>query len=104
MRRRHDRADAGFAFGHGRECDAGSQHSFFEQFAGKVHGRLAITDNDRSDWRFTCRSGFTADIETEKSEFLLPEARILPELFHALRFILQNIESRDARGCDRWRM
>jgi hypothetical protein len=45
-----------------------------------------------------------ADVEAEQSEFFFPEARVLPEIFHALGFVFQNVESGDARGRHRRRM
>ena len=104
VRRGHDGADAGFAFRHGGECDAGAEHAFFEQLAGEVHGELAVADDDRRDRSFAGRSGAAADVEAEQAEFFFPEARVLPELFHALGLVFQNVEGRDAGGRHRRRM
>src|ERR1039458_9539434 len=42
----HDGAHARFAFGDGGKCDAGSEHSFFEYFAGKIHGPASVAHDD----------------------------------------------------------
>src|ERR1700722_7460247 len=104
MRRGHDGADAGFAFGHGGEGDAGAEDAFLEEFAGEIHGEFAVADDDRSDWSLAGRSGAAADVEAEQAEFFFPEARVLPELLHALGFVFEDIEGGNARGCDRRRM
>src|SRR6202451_3159860 len=96
MCRSHDGADAGFAFGDRRERDAGAEHTFFEEFAGEVHGEFAIAGEAGSDGSVTVRSSSAPDVEAEQAQFFFPEARILPELFHALRLILQNVERRNA--------
>src|SRR5712691_3683313 len=74
VRRRHDGADAGFAFGDGGEGDAGAEDAFLEQFAGEVHGELAVAYDDGSDWSLAGRSGAAADVEAEQAEFFFPEA------------------------------
>ena len=48
------------------------------------------------DRRLAGRRGASADVEAEQAKFLLPEARVLPELFHALGLVFQNIERSDA--------
>src|SRR5208282_3639209 len=104
MRRGHDGPHPSFAFGDGGKCDAGSQHSFFEQFAGKVHCQTAVTNDDGGDWRFARRSRLAADVESEQAEFFLPEPGVRPELLHPLRFSFENVECRNASRRDRGRM
>ena len=96
----HDGADAGFAFWHRWECDAGAEHAFFEQFAGEVHGELAVTDDDGRDGRLAGGSGLAADIEAEQAQFFFPEAGVRPEVLDAFWFVFKNIEGRDAGGRD----
>src|SRR5712692_648283 len=100
----HDGADAGFAFGHGGEGDAGTHHAFLEQLAGEVHGELAVPNDDWRDGRLAGGGGAAADVEAEQAEFFFPEAGVRPELFDALWFVFKNIEGRDAGGRDRGRM
>src|SRR6202020_3349523 len=98
----HDGADPGFTFGNGGEGDAGAEDTFFEELAGEVHGELAFADDDGRDRSLAGRSGAAADIEAEQAKFFFPEARVLPELFHTLGFVLKNIESSNAgRGYGR---
>src|SRR5258708_16311086 len=100
----HDGSHPCFAFGDGGKCDAGSEHAFFEQLAGKIHGQPSVANDDGRDRRFACRSGLAADVEAEKAEFFLPEACVRPELLHPPRLCFENVESRNAGGRDRRRM
>src|SRR3981189_2268418 len=100
----HDGAHARFAFGDGGEGDAGSEYSFFEKLAGKIHSESSVANDDWSDRRFAGGSGLAADVEAEQAEFFLPEARVRPELLHPLRLSFENIESRNAGRRDGGRM
>jgi len=42
--------------------------------------------------------------EPETAQLLFPEAGVLPETLHALRFLLQDVKGGDASGSDRRRM
>ena len=46
----------------------------------------------------------SADVEAQQPEFFFPEARVLPELLHALRLVFENVEGRDAGRRHRRRM
>src|SRR5882762_6725527 len=81
----HDSSHARFAFGDGGKCDAGSEHAFFEKLAGKIHGQASVANDDGCDRRFARGRGLAADVEAEQAKFLLPEARVCPELLHPLR-------------------
>src|SRR6185312_5674435 len=98
MRRRHDGADAGLAFRHGGERNPGAENAFLKKLARKIHSQFSVAEDDGSNGRLAGRCGFAAYVETEQGEFFFPEARVLPQFFNALRFVFQNIESRDA-GC-----
>src|SRR5450631_4634624 len=87
MRRRHDGADAGLSFRHGRERDARPQHALLEQFAREVRSQFAVADDDRRDRSLAGRSRTSANVKPQQSEFFLPEARVLPKLFHAFWFV-----------------
>ena len=65
MRGGHDGTDAGLAFGYGRECDAGGEDAFLEQFTAEVHSELAIADDDGRDGRFAGGSILSADVELQ---------------------------------------
>ena len=80
MRGRDDRPDAGFAFSHRRECDAGGENAFFEKLAGEIHGELAVADDDWSDGGFASRRALAADVEAEQSLILFPK-RVLSQSF-----------------------
>src|SRR3954462_9886695 len=104
MRGRHDGPDASLSFRHGGKCYAGAEHAFLEQFARKLHGEFSIANDDGSDWSFTRRSAAPSNIKSQQVEFFFPETRVLPKSFHALRLVLENIESGDASRRHRWRM
>src|SRR5580704_12247897 len=104
MCRRHDGADAGFAFRHGWKRDTCAEDAFFEKFAGEVHGEFTVADDDWRDGGFAGRSGAAADVEAEQAELFFPEASVLPKLFDTLRLVFQNIECSDAGGRHRRRM
>src|SRR5579862_4643389 len=99
----HDGANPSLAFGYSRERDPSPENAFFEQLAGEVHRKLAIADNDRRDRSLACGRGPSAYIESKQLQFFFPEARVLPELFHALRFIFEHVEGGDTcRRHGRW--
>src|SRR5271163_2997529 len=104
MRSRHDGAHAGFAFRDSRKGNAGSEHSFFEQFAGEIHGQAAVSHDDWRDRSFAGGSGLASDVEAEESEFFFPETSVVPELFHPLWLGFEHVEGGDAGGGDRRRM
>src|ERR1700674_1333550 len=92
----HDGSHARFAFGDGGKCDAGSELSFFEPFAGKIHRKASVANDDWCDRRFARGRCLAADVEAEQAEFFLPEPCVRPELLHPLRLGFQNVESRNA--------
>src|SRR6185369_1149441 len=99
----HDGADTSLAFGDGWEGDAGSEHTVGEKLARELHRRLAVTDDDGRDGRLAGGCVLAADVEAQQAELLLEELSVLPELFHPLRFVLQDVEGGDAgSGNGRW--
>ena len=100
----HDGAHARLAFGDGGKCDARSEHSFFEKFAGEIHGQTSVADDDGCDRRFAGWSALASNVEAEQAQFFFPESRVLPELLHPLRLGFEDIESCDAGGGNRGRM
>src|SRR3984885_15882767 len=101
MRRRHDGADARLTLWHRWERNAGAEHAFFKKFAGKVHGEFAVANNNRRNRSLARRCGAPTNIETQQTELFLPEARVLPEFLHALGFVVEHLEGRNARGAHR---
>ena len=57
MCRRHDGADARFAFGDGRVSDAGGEQAFVEERAGKCVRGGRFADHDRRDGRLAGAGG-----------------------------------------------
>src|SRR5207245_9695120 len=53
----HDCSDAGFAFSDGGACHTRSHYAFFQQCTIKLHGQLAIAEDDRRHQRFPGRRG-----------------------------------------------
>src|SRR5881628_3529574 len=104
MRSGHDSADTSFAFGDGGVSDAGAEDAFFEELAGEVHGEFAVADDDGSDGRFTGWCVHAAGVESEQSQFSLPEAGVLPQILDALGFLLKDFECGDAGCGHRWWM
>src|SRR5205823_888915 len=74
------------------DADAGGHNAFFEQLARKFHSARAVANDDGSYGRLAGGRGLAADVETERAQFLLEVAGVLPKFFDALRFLLQNFE------------
>ena len=68
--------------------------------ARELHREAAVADDDRRD-RGLAQPPM---LKPSAAEPLLQVARVLPQLLDALRFLLQHVERRDARGGDRRRM
>src|SRR5271157_4234104 len=100
----HDGADAGLAFGDGREGDSGGHDSGVEEGTRKIHSPAAVADDDGRDGRFAGRGGNAADVEAEAAEFGLEVAGVVPEALDALGLVFEKIEGRDAGGGDGRRM
>src|SRR6476660_7987307 len=98
MRGGHDGAEARFAFGDSGKRNAGREDTFIEQLAAELHGQTPFANDDRGNRRLAGRRGDTANIEPEQPQLLLEEARIRPQLVHALRFLLEYVKRRNA-GC-----
>src|SRR5271156_1632880 len=99
-----DGADAGLAFGDGREGDAGGHDSGVEEGARKIHGAAAVADDDGCDRGLACGGSHAADVEAETAEFGFEVAGIFPEALDALGLFLEEIEGRDTGRGDGRRM
>src|ERR1039458_1702038 len=102
--RGHDGTDARLTFGHCGKRDARAHDALFEQLAREIHGQAAVAHDDGRDRRLAGRRVYSADVEAQSTQLLLPVARVVPELLDALGFLLQHVEGRDAGGGDGRRM
>ena len=66
-----------------------------EQAVRQLHRQRAVADDDRGDRAFA-----QAGVEAERLQSGLEEPRVLPQPVDDLRFLLQHVQRRDARGRD----
>ena len=79
--------------------DALREHARFEQVIRQLHRQRSVADDDRRD-----RALAEAGIEAERVQARLEEPGVVPQPLDDLRFLLEDVDRREARGGDRRRM
>src|SRR5713226_9906520 len=79
VRSGHDSTHPCFALRDGRKCDAGSEHTFFEQFTRKIHSQASVANDDGCDRGFARGSCLPPNVKAEQPKFFFPESSVLPE-------------------------
>src|SRR5687767_14592321 len=99
MSRSDDGADAGFAFGDGRESNTGRKQALSEKRLREGMRGFRIANHDRRDG---CFAG--ASIEARLPKRFFEVRRIFPERLHPIRLLLQHVECSQTCGGYTWRM